>query len=73
VPRYAADVPYMGSRHDLTYAALEAWDRAGIAYKNYIIGDGGDPFMIRDGDRYQEARDIAYRTQWELEQHVEEK
>jgi hypothetical protein len=66
-PRHGVDLMYVEEDHDLTWCVLPRWDQAGIVYQGYSEGGGGDMMMIRDEDRYEEAKDIAYRAQLELE------
>jgi hypothetical protein len=67
IPSHGVDLVYIEEDHDLTWAVLPLWDQAGIVYQCYSQGGGGDMMMIRDEDRYEEAKDIAYRAQLELE------
>jgi hypothetical protein len=67
IPSHGVDLVYIEEDHDLTWAVLPLWDQAGIVYQCYSQGGGGDMMMIRDEDRYEEAKDIAHRGQLELE------
>jgi hypothetical protein len=72
IPYHGVDLVYVEHDHDLAIHVRPLWDAAGIQYQCYSEGGGGDMYMVKDANRWEEAQAIARTAQLELEAHYKQ-